>query len=350
LGTSLPKIVTINIIFNKYNTFYNIGMDRPVYKITIDEAYSDGQDLGVEMIAFTNKPAIKVKGLAFNSHVAPMTFSDSVKMRIVAPAMIPMNIYRQDEDGEEYDVQFSSEVIEQIHAKFMLNLQNKDIFNLEHDQDEKVPAYILEAWIVDSPETDKAFTTYGIEVPKGTLMLTSQVTDREYYDALVESGQVGYSIEGFLGMKLSEQLKLNTMKLPDGEHMIEDKIYVVKDGEIIEIKEMPTEMEAEMAADPVAEEEAEVAAENPEAEAEDAEADAPVQEEMAIDPAVDTEAILAIVAPMLEEHMNAVIRMIADLKNQLEESLAVETETETESVELTSHEKFKEFVKFSKTK
>jgi hypothetical protein len=323
-------------------------MDRPVYKITIDEAYSDGEDLGMEMIAFTNKPAIKVKGMAFNSHVAPMTFSDSVKMRIVAPAMIPMNIYRQDEDGEEYDVQFSAEVIEQIHAKFMLNLSNKNIFNLEHDQDKKVPAYILEAWIVDSPETDKAFTTYGIEVPKGTLMLTSQVTDREYYDALVESGQVGYSIEGFLGMKLSEQLKLNTMKLPDGEHMIEDKIYVVKDGEIIEIKEMPTEMEAEMAADPVAEEEAEVAAENPEAEEEDAAADSEVA--MAIDPAVDTEAILAIVAPMLEEHMNAVIRMIADLKNQLEESLAVETETETESVELTSHEKFKEFVKFSKTK
>jgi hypothetical protein len=338
----------IILIFNKYNTFYNIGMDRPVYKITIDEAYSDGEDLGMEMIAFTNKPAIKVKGMAFNSHVAPMTFSDSVKMRIVAPAMIPMNIYRQDEDGEEYDVQFTAEVIEQIHAKFMLNLSNKNIFNLEHDQDEKVPAYILEAWIVDSPETDKAFTTYGIEVPKGTLMLTSQVTDREYYDALVESGQVGYSIEGFLGMKLSEQLKLNTMKLPDGEHMIEDKIYVVKDGEVIEIKEMPTEMEAEMAADPVAEEEAEVAAENPVAEEEDAAADSEVA--MAIDPAVDTEAILAIVAPMLEEHMNAVIRMIADLKNQLEESLAVETETETESVELTSHEKFKEFVKFSKTK
>jgi hypothetical protein len=324
-------------------------MDRPVYKITIDEAYSDGEDLGMEMIAFTNKPAIKVKGMAFNSHVAPMTFSDSVKMRIVAPAMIPMNIYRMDEDTEdEYDVQFSVEVIDQIHAKFMLNLQNKDIFNLEHNQDEKVPAYILEAWIVDNPETDKAFTTYGIEVPKGTLMLTSQVTDKDYYDKLVESGQVGYSIEGFLGMKLSEQLKLNTMKLPDGEHMIEDKIYVVKDGEIIEIKEMPTEMEAEMAADPVAEEEAEVAAENPEAEEEDAAADSEVA--MAIDPAVDTEAILAIVAPMLEEHMNAVIRMIADLKNQLEESLAVETETETESVELTSHEKFKEFVKFSKTK
>jgi hypothetical protein len=322
-------------------------MDRPVYKITIDDAYSDGEDLGMEMIAFTNKPAIKVKGMAFNSHVAPMTFSDSVKMRIVAPAMIPMNIYRMDEDTEdEYDVQFSAEVIDQIHAKFMLNLQNKDIFNLEHNQDEKVPAYILEAWIVDNPETDKAFITYGIEVPKGTLMLTSQVTDKDYYDKLVESGQVGYSIEGFLGMKLSQHLNKYTMKLPDGEHMIEDKIYVVKDGEVIEIKDVPAPAEEEMSADVPAEEEAAAAEE--EAAAEDP---APVEEEMAIDPAMDAEAILAIVAPVIEEQVNQLVAMIADLKNQLEESLSAETiQEEAAPMTMSSHEKFKEFVKFSKTK
>jgi hypothetical protein len=318
-------------------------MDRPVYKITIEDEYADGENLGIEMIAFTSKPAIKVKGMAFNSHVA-MAFKDDVKMRVVAPAMIPMNIYRKDEDGEEYDVQFSTEVIEQIHTKFMQNLQNKDIFNLEHDTTKKVPAYILEAWIVDSPKTDKAFTTYGIDVPKGTLMLTSQVTDRAYYDELVESGQIGYSIEGFLGMKLSEQLKLNTMKLPDGEHLIEDKIYVVKDGEVIEIKDVPTELEAELSADPAVEEE--VA---------DAEAQATEEAEteevaLAIDPAVDAEAIIAIVRPLLEEHMNSVISMIAGLKNQIEESITVETEEEVASVALTAHEKFKEFVKFSKSK
>jgi hypothetical protein len=307
-------------------------MDRPVYKITIEDEYADGENLGIEMIAFTSKPAIKVKGMAFNSHVA-MTFKDDVKMRVVAPAMIPMNIYRKDEDGEEYDVQFSAEVIEQIHSKFMQNLQNKDIFNLEHDTTKKVPAYILEAWIVDNPTTDKAFTTYGIEAPKGTLMLTSQVTDRAYYDELVESGQVGYSIEGFLGMKLSEQIKLNTMKLPDGEHLIEDKIYVVKDGEVIEIKDVPTEMTA----DPVAEEEEAVAAETPVAEEEDAEADTAV-------------AIIAIVRHLLEEHMNSVIAMIAGLKNQIEESIALETEEEVAPVALSSHDKFKEFVKFSKSK
>jgi hypothetical protein len=222
----------------------------------------------------------------------------------------------------------------------MQNLQNKDIFNLEHDTTKKVPAYILEAWIVDNPETDKAFTTYGIEAPKGTLMLTSQVTDRAYYDELVESGQVGYSIEGFLGMKLSEQLKLNTMKLPDGEHLIEDKIYVVKDGEVIEIKDVPTELTA----DPVAEEE--------EVPTEEVVEEETMTEEvaMAVDPALDAEAIISIVRPLLEEHMNSVIAMIAGLKNQIEESIAVDAEEEVAPVAMSSHEKFKEFVKFSKSK
>lgn len=326
-------------------------MDRPVYKITIDPEYSDGEDLGVEMIAFTSKPAIKVKGMAFST-ATPMTFSDDIKMRIVAPAMIPMSIYRRDEDGTEYDVLFTEEVIESIHAKFMQNLQNKDIFNLEHDAEEKVPAYILEAWIVENPKQDKAFTTYGIEVPKGTLMLTSQVTDKEYYDNLVESGQVGYSIEGFLGLKLSEILKLNTMKLPDGEHLIEDKIYVVKDGEIIEIKEKEKE---EMAEEPAVEEEAQETVDEASEDVQEEEAEAAAEDvEMAVDVATDAEAVLAIVTPVIEEQVNQILAIIADLKNQVEEYLAPreeeEIEIEAKNQKMSSRELFKEFVKFSKNK
>jgi len=329
-------------------------MDRPVYKITIDPEYSDGEDLGIEMIAFTAKPAIKVKGMAFNQ-ATPMTFKDDIKMRIVAPAMIPMSIYRRDEDGTEYDVLFTEEVIESIHAKFMQNLQNKDIFNLEHEAEEKVPAYILEAWIVENPKKDKAFTSYGIEVPKGTLMLTSQVTDKEYYDSLVESGQVGYSIEGFLGLKLSELLKLNTMKLPDGEHLIEDKIYVVKDGEVIEIKDAPAEMaEEQMAEEPAVEEEAETTVDEAAEDVQEEEADAAAEDvEMAVDVTTDAEAVLAIVSPVIEEQVNQLLAIIADLKNQMEEYLAPrdeEIEVEAKNQKMSSRELFKEFVKFSKTK
>jgi hypothetical protein len=290
--------------------------------------------------------------MAFNQ-ATPMTFSDDIKMRIVAPAMIPMSIYRRDEDGTEYDVLFTEEVIESIHAKFMQNLQNKDIFNLEHEAEEKVPAYILEAWIVENPKKDKAFTTYGIEVPKGTLMLTSQVTDKEYYDSLVESGQVGYSIEGFLGLKLSELLKLNTMKLPDGEHLIEDKIYVVKDGEVIEIKDKE-ELAAEEPATEEAEQEAETTVDEAAEDVKEEEADAAAEDvEMAVDVTTDAEAVLAIVSPVIEEQVNQLLAIIADLKNQMEEYLAPrdeEIEVEAKNQKMSSRELFKEFVKFSKTK
>jgi hypothetical protein len=321
---------------------YNIGMAKdnlPVYKITIDPEYSEnGEDLGIEQIAFTSTPAIKVMGMAFNSQVKPMIFTDDLKYRIVAPALIPMEIYRKDdEDGKEYYVKFSIEEIEKIHSKFMKDMSNKDLFNLEHDTDKTVPAYVLEAWIVDTPKEDKAYSSFGIEVPEGTLMVTAQVTDKEYYAQLVADGQVGFSIEGYLGMKLKEQqqLKTNNMnKLPDGEHLIDGKIYVVVDGEITEIREEEVVVEEEAMSDTVVEEEV-------------------VEEEtMAVDPAMDAEAILEIVRPFITEQVDALVAMIADLKNQFEESLVVDTEEEVleEVVALSAQQKLSMFNKFNNNK
>jgi hypothetical protein len=219
--------------------------DIPIYKITIDPEYSDGEELGIEQIAFTSTPAIITKGLAFDEH-KKLFFSDDLKYRVVAPAMIPMEIYRNDEDGDEYYVQFSVETIENIHSKFMQDLSNRNVFNLEHDTDKTVPAYVLEAWIVEDPKKDKAYSSYGIEVPKGTLMVTAQVTDKYYYNELVKNEQIGFSIEGFLGLKLSNQLNKYNMKLPDGEHLIEGKLYIVVDGEVTEIKDVPVAAEEEI--------------------------------------------------------------------------------------------------------
>ncbi len=42
--------------------------DLPLYKITIDEEYSEGEDLGIDMIAFTSKPAVMVKGSIFRKY------------------------------------------------------------------------------------------------------------------------------------------------------------------------------------------------------------------------------------------------------------------------------------------
>ena len=313
--------------------------DIPIYKITIDPEYSDGEELGIEQIALTSTPAIITKGLAFDEH-KKLFFSDDLKYRVVAPAMIPMEIYRNDENDEEYYVQFTAETIEQIHSKFMKDLSNRNVFNLEHDTDKTVPAYVLEAWIVEDPKKDKAYSSYGIEVPKGTLMVTAQVTDKEYYNELVKNEQIGFSIEGFLGLKLSNQLnnKYSMNKLPDGEHLIEGKIYIVVDGEIIEIKDAPV-VEEEAMTEEIALEETVVEEEVIE--------ETPATEEMAIDPAADAEAILAIVQPVIDEQINAIIAMIADLRNHMEEVMSEGEEVvEVEATKLSHHDKFSMVSKF----
>jgi hypothetical protein len=323
--------------------------DIPTYKITIDPEYAEnGQDLGIEQIAFTSNPAIKVKGMAFNSQAKPLFFNDELKYRVTAPALIPMEIYRFDEDtDEEYNVKFTKEEIEKIHGKFMQQMVNRDLFNLEHDQSQTVPAYVLEAWIVDNPKEDKAYSSFGIEVPEGTLMVTAQVTDKEYYAELVAQEQIGFSIEGYLGMKLKEQkqsqinTQMNELMLPDGEHIINEKIYIVKDGKVVEVKDVEKVEASE-----------EVALEDTVIE-EEVTAEVPAEETtMAIDPVVDAEAILAIVKPAMDEQMNALLAMIADLKNQLEEALSVEVEEEvmSEGVALSAHQRFSSVNKFINNK
>ena len=332
-------------------------MNLPKYKITIDEAYGDGEDLGISQIAFTATPAIKVKGMAFSSN-EKRYFTDDVKMRIAAPALIPMEIYRCDEDGE-YFAEFTVEEIERLTSKFMANLNNSGKFNLEHKEGDVAPAYILEAWIVNDPTADKAKSTFNIDVPKGTLMIVSQVTDLEYYNQLVANGQVGFSIEGFLGLKLSEQIEKHKNKftmenkpttLPEGTKFEVDGIkYIVKDGKV-----MTEALEEAVVADTT---EAQMTLPLDEVPAEETE----VVEEMAVEPVVEpvavvepvvaapaampTEAeILAIVQPKLDE----IYKMIADLKAEHAGMMMPEVEVELTKTKMSIHDRFSEVMKLSK--
>lgn len=335
-------------------------MKLPKYKITIDPEYSNGEDLGVEMIAFTARPAIKVKGMAFsaNEDSKKQFFADEVKMRIAAPALIPMEIYRSDEDGEYY-VEFTEEEIQKLSSKFMANLTNKGKFNLEHNEQEVVPAYILEFWIVDNPREDKAYSTFGIDVPKGTLMVVSQVTDKAYYDMLVANSQVGYSVEGFLGMKLSEIInkqknKYNLMEnkpttLPEGTQFEIDGIkYIVKDGMIVcedkpvdaPVEEVAVEAKAEDV--PVEEKKDEVPVE--EKKDEKLADEAPVVTPAAPTSTPDEAAILAVIQPKLDE----IYKMIADLKAEEVTEEVVTPVMAATPTKMSIHDRFKEVMKFTK--
>ena len=134
------------------------------------------------------------------------------------------------------------------------------------------------------------------------------------------------------------------MKLPDGEHLIEGKIYVVKGGEVIEVMDAPTEevvMETEVIEEEVKEEEM--------ATEEVVEEEVATEEvEMAVDPTADAEAIIAIVTPLIDEKVNELLQVIAEIKNMVEAKPEEEIEVELSETKLSVHERFSKFVESNK--
>jgi hypothetical protein len=191
--------------------------DLPTVEVSIDERYSEGQDLGIDLISNVKNPAVKIKGVAFsNQEHSKYCFSDFKKFRIAAPALVPDDIYRNDEDGE-YFIRFTPEKIEQLAKKFMSQLPTKGnrIFNLEHGE-ELIDSYILEAILADTEsKVEMIKESYEVEVPLGTFFIVQQFNDKNKFEELVSKGQIGFSIEGFLGMELIDnknQIKQSKMK------------------------------------------------------------------------------------------------------------------------------------------
>jgi hypothetical protein len=350
--------------------------DLPKYKITIDDLYSDGEDLGINLIANTSRPAIKKKGFSF-SEVKKIkgVFADDLKYRISGPIMKRMDIYRyDDESDEEYYVEFDKVVINDLMTKFMMNLDNKkNNFNDEHT-DKKSPCFLLYAW----EEED------GDEI-----WITTQFTDKEVYQEYVDAGKTGYSIEGFLGMKMSEfidkqknnkqkmnqkEQKLNdfgpyaNITLPAGEWTIGDKVYTVKEAvenegtedeyrytyidTMVPVSgEMPVEEapaddtqlseETKLAEQTDEEKKAEEDAKSKEEETQLAEGDMPVEEAPAVEePKVDT-----YTKEEVDAKFEEIYKMIADLKAGKEEPVKEELNKEEK---LSIHDRMSLFANFSK--
>jgi hypothetical protein len=357
----------------------------PIYKISIDpELGEPGEELGISMIAFVEEPAILVKGVAFKGN-APQFFADAKKKRIAAPALIPMQIYRNDSWGEYY-VEFTQEEIGKLHEKLMQNLSKmSNVFNLEHDPKSPAPAFILEAWLVgEDPKADRSYSEFGIEVPTGSLMLVAQVTDEEYYNDLVESKRTGFSIEGILGMKLAEKIKNKKNKMKKslknkkrfnakfsvaetdvtqdltivateiavgqavivvdeeltpvsdwtGEVEIEGAEVVIEDGVITEVSETETE-EVEMAE----EVEEEVIEEEMAEEVEEESTYAITPEEQTL--------IVNEVMTILEAKFEEIYSMISEVKSMITGD-AEAVEEATEEVAMSAHQKFMEINRFLK--
>lgn len=129
------------------------------------------------------------------------------KQVLVGPLMTPNKlIKRRDEEGEEYFVYFTEETIKKLAYKSMKD-KIIDRVNLEHNNDDRVNAYMVETWIVEDPKKDKA-NNYGYTPKKGQWFAAYKVDDKAVWDEYIKSGLVkGFSVEGMF-----EQLMLSKVK------------------------------------------------------------------------------------------------------------------------------------------
>lgn len=234
-------------------------MKREVYNITIDKILAaKNKQIGINQIAYTDNPAIEIKGLAFSSQVETPVLQkgdyliskfnsvDTMKMRVASPALIPnKEIYRKDpKTGEEFYVMFDVDSIEELVSNF----QGKNVntaFNINHTET-SAPAYVMESWIIETIE-DKAYSKYGFsteDVPLGSWMIVSQITDKEFFlNEIIDKKQYGYSVEGFfdLVLQLTQQKKSNNMEKEKEVYELDGKFYSLEEGKLVPVEAEKTE-------------------------------------------------------------------------------------------------------------
>jgi len=122
--------------------------------------------------------------------------TDNEKHIVLGPAMIPdQKIFRKDAQGNPYYVFFSPETIKMIAEKYMRN-KYTDNNDLMHDGKAVNDIHVLESWIVEDPEHDKA-KNYGFTVPAGTWMVSMKVNNPNVWSQIKEGKLNGFSVSGY---------------------------------------------------------------------------------------------------------------------------------------------------------
>lgn len=236
-------------------------------------------DTGLDAVSLVLNPAVEVDFLKFSRE--NLSFTDEDKHIITGPALLADTpIYRESLDGTPYYVRFSKKVIKELVEKyFSHNLGNQ--VNIEHREDGFVSDVILiESYIIDKGRgiCPNEFSS----IPDGSWIVSYKVNNEVVWEK-VKTGELrGFSVQGLFNIieskfnktkkrnmrSLKEALKSILMQFdgvstdkgeltwegekqlevgdsvyldgevaPDGEYKTDEKVFVVSEGKVAEVKE-----------------------------------------------------------------------------------------------------------------
>ena len=150
-------------------------------------------------IALVENPAIEVGFVALSKDgvVEVKLKMDEEQRMIYTPVLIPnQKILRADENGEAYQIYFSSETIKEAARDYLKAGSLVSKFNNEHNENEPIEGVtVVESWIVDNKPNDKS-VHLGFDVPVGTWMQGIKIDNEQVWSLVKEGKYKGISIEG----------------------------------------------------------------------------------------------------------------------------------------------------------
>lgn len=193
-----------------------------VYNCIIDEV---DEVTGIYAISFVDMPANDVDFVALQSQSLQHTqlSRDNQKQVLTGAILRPEQlIYRYSPQQGEYYIKFSAQEIEKIAQKMMKT--GVALRNTTHQHQKQLTGnYLTELWIVEDPANDKSKALGFHNLPKGTLMCSYKIEDKDYWLQEVMTGNVkGFSLEGFFNQKV-DLSRVSTKHKTKYQHMNKQK-------------------------------------------------------------------------------------------------------------------------------
>ena len=183
------------------NASYSEMKETKIVELIIDPSE---EELAIDCISLVSAPAIDENMVYMSKAKNNLTLAkiDEDKRELISPALIPdKNIYRVDDNGDDYYVYFSKDTVKNCAYSFLKN-NNHHKATYEH-KDRVSGVLTVESWIIEDPKIDKA-RLYGFNLKKGTWMVKMSITNDDLWKKVKDGSIKGLSIEGYFTSKFQQ--------------------------------------------------------------------------------------------------------------------------------------------------
>lgn len=309
---------------------YKVGIDSETYAISLVESPAIEETL----VALEEQKPIKIQ------------LADEEKYMVYSAVLVPDKpIFRRNEDGDEFYIEFTKESIEKMAQEYLMNYRQNEI-TLDHETMAN-DITLVESWIKTDMYKDKS-VAIGLseDLPIGTWIAGLKVNQIDAWNRIKNGELRGFSVESMISLEEFSKQEQNTNNMNiETNDMFWDKLKnILKDtfskkveestiDELAansgftnvedyqkEVEAVKTELEEQNAEEPAVEPTVEPTVEEPKP-AEEPKVEEPVVEEPKVEdkPKEDNTKHLEELIGSLKEEINALKEMNSGLNDKVKE-------------------------------